>query len=408
MRRVSVCLCLAVALAVAALLPVRTTRAATIRFVVTPNPARADQPVTIRLTGLAPGQRTFLNAQFVDVTGAQWEADATFRADARGVVDPAIQAPLAGTYSGVRPMGLLWSATYSSGMLPPASLRATKALTLTATVGGQFVARVVTMRDVVTPGVTATAVRTGGLYGAFYHPTGGPPAPGVLVLGGSEGGLNPFIRREAALLADYGYAALALAYFGAPGLPPALADIPLEYFGRALSWLGRQPGVRGDGLAVVGHSRGGELALLLGAHYPQLRAAVSYVGSGVVYGSPMVRGTAAWTWRGRPIAPYTAIPVERIAGPVLLLAAADDAIWPSPKLLQVAMERLRRYHHPYADQLVVYPGAGHLILSPYEPSNIAASGDAADQAAANMDAWRRTLAVLGARLQPTHDVPLTP
>lgn len=211
MRRVSVCLCLAVALAVAALLPVRTTRAATIRFAVTPNPARADQPVTIWLTGLAPGQRTFLDAQFVDVTGAQWEADATFRADARGVVDPATQAPLAGTYNGVRSMGLLWSAAVTGVTgVTGATLRATEALTLTASVGGQTVARAATMRDVVAPDVTAIAVRTGGLYGVLYRPAGHVPAPGVLVLGGSEGGVSSYALREAALLADHGYAALAL------------------------------------------------------------------------------------------------------------------------------------------------------------------------------------------------------
>ena len=38
-----------------------------------------------------------------------------------------------------------------------------------------------------------------------------------------------------------------------------------------------QPSVRGDRLGVVGTSRGGELALLLGAYYLDLEAVVSYV-----------------------------------------------------------------------------------------------------------------------------------
>jgi len=48
--------------------------------------------------------------------------------------------------------------------------------------------------------------------------------------------------------------------------------------------------------------------------------------------------------------------------------------------------------------LVVYRGTGHFILAPYAPALTAGGGDVADQAAADADAWRRTLASLGARL----------
>jgi hypothetical protein len=62
------------------------------------------------------------------------------------------------------------------------------------------------------------------------------------------------------------------------------------------------------------------------------------------------------------------IPVERINGPVLLIAASDDAVWSSERLSKVAMERLERHGHPYDDELVVYPEAGHLIQAPYVPA----------------------------------------
>jgi dienelactone hydrolase len=106
------------------------------------------------------------------------------------------------------------------------------------------------------------------------------------MLGGPEGGLTSYVMREAALLAGHGFAALALAYFYIGSLPRRLAGIPLEYFGGAIRWLQDQPSVRGDRLGVVGTSRGGELALLLGAHYLDLEAVVSYVGSGLVFPSP--------------------------------------------------------------------------------------------------------------------------
>ncbi len=74
---------------------------------------------------------------------------------------------------------------------------------------------------------------------------------------------------------------LALAYFGLENLPPELYEIPLEYLETAIRWMSNQPTVNADRLAVVGGSRGGELALLLGATFPKLRAVVACVPSGV-------------------------------------------------------------------------------------------------------------------------------
>ena len=97
--------------------------------------------------------------------------------------------------------------------------------------------------------------------------------PGILVLGGSEGGLaGEFLCR---MLASHGYPTLALAYFGLPGLPPSLSGIRLEYFARALGWLGRQQGVDPEKVVVMGTSRGGEASLILGSIYPKLVGAAS-------------------------------------------------------------------------------------------------------------------------------------
>ena len=97
--------------------------------------------------------------------------------------------------------------------------------------------------------------RAHGIAGVLVRPASGAERA-VVVIGGSEGGLH---ERDAVALAEEGFAALALAYFGAPGVPPVLVDVPLEYFTRALDLLEAQgfaPGSIGL-LGGVARRRGG-------------------------------------------------------------------------------------------------------------------------------------------------------
>ncbi len=75
---------------------------------------------------------------------------------------------------------------------------------------------------------------TDGFAGQFFSSTRPGRRPAVVVWGGSEGGfgLSPIL---AGLLASHGIAALAVGYFGSPGLPASLSLIPLEYFAKAIS-----------------------------------------------------------------------------------------------------------------------------------------------------------------------------
>ncbi len=235
------------------------------------------------------------------------------------------------------------------------------------------------------PTIQSIQVRDEGLVGTFYLPAAPPPWPAVLVLGGSGPGIFGF---PALMLASEGIAALALAYFGMPGLPKTFERIPLEYFGTALGWLQRRGDVRPEALAVAGASRGGELALLLASTYPETRAAISWVGSGLVYGGVVSMGAppvAGWTRGGidipfagfdvsavdmaaRPVVltpgfragladtarvAAAEIPVERINGPVMLVSGSDDQVWPATQLSEIAVRRLRAHRHPFAGEHLV-------------------------------------------------------
>jgi dienelactone hydrolase len=212
---------------------------------------------------------------------------------------------------------------------------------------------------------------TGAIHAVEFLPVGEGPHPAVLVLGGSEGGTP---MGKAAWLASHGYVALALPYFRSAGLPARLENIPLEYFGEAISWLLTQPNVIPDEIGVMGTSRGGELALQLGAIYSQIHAVVAYVPANVRYPAccgPVVSGQPAWTWRGRGLVfasprpnspslnPQAEIEVEKTNGPILMIAGDDDGVWNSKEMVAEAAARLKRHHFTFSVESYSYANAGH-------------------------------------------------
>jgi pimeloyl-ACP methyl ester carboxylesterase len=185
---------------------------------------------------------------------------------------------------------------------------------------------------------------------------------------------------------------------------------------------------------------------LVGATFPRVGAVVSTVGSGLITpGIPRMSGlldmlradAPPWTWRGRPL-PYlghtvdealidelesgapvelarafrpdlarrhdlaaATTPVERIRGPVLLLSADDDRVWPSAHLSEIAAQRLMRGPFAFPFQHIRYASAGHgIALPPYGPTELtmpgpgvrfALGGTVAATSAARADAWLRTI-----------------
>ena len=417
---------------------------------VEPAEALADEPVALKLRGLPPGRRVVVKAEARLGAEPPWRSQAELVADASGVVDLARHAPEAGSYRGIEPMGLFWSMLPEPGALSLVDLHSTLdplCITVTAEIEGNAVARQSLRRLVMSADVIRTPIRDDGLVATLFHPSGGGPHPGIIVLGGSEGGL---VETPAAFLASHGYAALALAYFGIAHLPRSLCLIPLEYFRRAIDWMTAHAAVAGSRVAVVGGSRGGELALLLGATFPAVAAVVGSVPSGVVtFGigaNPYCFFRSSWGLAGRPV-PFVpmrltghvfreiaslivsrrpieirifydaamangkavaaaTIPVERTCGPLLLLSGTDDRMWRSSRLAQIATERLDAHRHPYPYAHVSYPGCGHFLLSlpnypvltslehPRLRRPVILGGSRRGNARASVDAWSRSLAFL--------------
>lgn len=423
------------------------------RIVITPARALIDEPVTIVLRGFPAERSVTVRVRAADDLARTWESWAEFRTDREGAVALAASRPLSGTYQSADPAGLFWSMQSPPGDrkelgFPRDSLKPVT-FDFTAEVEGKAAATAVLERLVVAPGVRRIPAHDRGLRGTFFVPAGKGPHPAILVLGGSGGGLR---EGTAAFMASKGYAALALAYFAYEDLPKSLERIPLEYFESAIRWLQARAEVRRDAIAVMGVSRGGELALLLGATFPQIGAVVANVPSSVLWGGVSADGQPpeqpAWTYRGKdlpfmksdeltpeqqkrlavlpptmPVA-YTpaflvmlenpslldkaAIPVEKTRGPILIISGKDDQMWPSSLMGDMVMKRLAEARFSFPHRHLAYENGGHFIPLPNLPTTansvfhptakmeMALGGSAPGTAAAAADSWRQTVEFLNA------------
>jgi pimeloyl-ACP methyl ester carboxylesterase len=136
--------------------------------------------------------------------------------------------------------------------------------------------------------------------------------------------------------------------------------------------------------------------------FPDVRAVVAYAPSHVIWSAPPdVDGTRpAWTYKGKPlpfiVRPLTveqrkklkeknpaaerpvfehylkdqeavakaAIPVEKIAGPILMITGKDDKLWPGTEMAAEVMKRLKAKNHRFHSEHLGYEGCGHSISLP--------------------------------------------
>jgi len=383
-----------------------------------------DDPFQLVLTGLPPGSRARIDGQFTDDAGGVWRSRGVFQADADGQVDVCTDASIDGSYLGVEPRGLLWSAApcaiekrhgfFASRHSNPKAVGASTWKDATSPVRLDFEAALLEWhtqqpRTVAhanctllrqAPGVRATPVREGRLRGVLYEPAQVlPSTPLAIALTGSNGGVSSGL---AAMLASRGVAVFAQAFFAYEDLSSELVDVPLEMLDEGAQWLAQRFGRQRVG--VVGGSRGGELSLLLGASFPdRFSAVVAVCAAHLVHGglsASSASSVAAWTLGGQAV-PYTdfggtdpeasmvflreawrshrpmylegwtsaaetqsAIPVERGRAAVLLISGTNDELWPASLGSERVIRRLHAHGYPYPCRHVAYQGAGHWVMRP--------------------------------------------
>ncbi len=376
------------------------------RIVVTPIRALIDQPLQLSVYDLMPKQKVTIKVQTKDDNDAIFEASALYEANQDGNLHLASTAPLSGSYKGIDAEGLVWSMErigkkhgdyFDKWNAEPL----TYSFTLEDS-SGKLLDTAHVHRKFYDETVKRVPVHEAELVGTLFHPDTAQAFPGVLVVGGSDGGVN---EHAAALLASKGYTVLSLAYFGAEGVSKDLENIPLEYFQKATLWL-KSHDAADNTVSLIGYSRGGELALLLASTYDDYQSVIA--GAPGAYVTSGLRNTIyapipAWTQQNAPLPylkfTYTAkhflnigksiltrkpfsflpiwslsqakatnldairIPVEQVNAPLLTIAGEKDECWPSADYARMVQHEL---HGKRTDNKhLYYEEGGHFLAFPY-------------------------------------------
>ena len=212
----------------------------------------------------------------------------------------------------------------------------------------------------------------------------GENQPLIVGFGGGEGGnawASDYWKETRDQFLEEGYAFLAIGYFGMKGTPQYLDRISLNAIYDSIIQISANPKIDGERIALIGGSKGGELALNLASRYDDIDAVVAIVTSHVSFPAlTYMANTSSWTFDDEEVpfvpAPFEAVPamlkhdlhrafsimledndaeelafieVQNINGAILLVSATKDEFWPSTDMSGQIMERLKRnnFEHYY-------------------------------------------------------------
>lgn len=262
-------------------------------------------------------------------------------------------------------------------------------------------------------------------YGRLYRPAdGGQSHPGVIVFHGSEGGGRAYNGLQAQHLAMHGYAALAYCYYQCLTGMGDISDPPVEFIDisidkpfAAFKWLKSSRYVDGHKMAIVGTSKGAELALLITAlttangDGPNVVAAHAvtdvvelgfswnwyskkcWIGSPKQWnpacGTPPPNGVPprdtpappqciatpsvpnesypfhSWTWNGShdAVGNHSPIALERFNGPIFFTHGEQDKLWCVSKAQSLQARLVAAGKKP---EVHIFPGEGHMFSAASE------------------------------------------
>ncbi|XP_034444086.1 peroxisomal succinyl-coenzyme A thioesterase-like [Hippoglossus hippoglossus] len=423
---------------------------------VQPSRGLIDQKFIVLVQNLLPGFKLTVHAFHQCEQGNKWEAYGHYTADATGTVNVSEDPCLGGTYSGVEPMGLLWSLIPVPGSKPGQMIRRLNVqtpmeVTISVYQGHQtegfgdqvLLASVLVERWYMAPGIRRIPITEGGLTATLFLPPGPGPFPGILDVWGFTAGLR--LEFRSAMLASHGFASMTVEY-----LPPLLikesgkiVDIDFDHFETAYRVLQQHPQVQGSSIAMLGFCIGNSVVLRLAAYSQivKLRCVVCINGTHVQQvdesldtylrlleidfkkttfneDKKMIMRTMLLPI---PTDPSLKVDVGRLQCPLLLVVGEDDQVCPAQESAMDMKEMMERAGNSHLLKVLKYPNTGHMITIPYLPHtpftlflSFAArakelalmGGEMVAHCHAQEDAWRKILLFLRKNLYgDTHPGP---
>lgn len=210
----------------------------------------------------------------------------------------------------------------------------------------------------------------------------GKKQPLIIGLGGSEGGnawTSDYWKKTREEFIEKGYAFLAIGYFGCKNTPAILDKIAIEDIHNAILEASKNKKINKKKIAIIGGSRGGDLALLTASYYKDIKCVIALVSSHAVFpGHTQEFNSSCWTFEGKelPFIPVneeavpflmkgdlrgtfeamlkdkiaeekSVIKVENIKASILLLSATKDEVCPSTPMAEKMISRLKTFNFKF-------------------------------------------------------------
>lgn len=387
-----------------------------------------DSPIDIHLSELKPEQRIKIIAKMQDHAGQAWESSNVFQANEEGVINTAKDCPLEGSYLDGDPWGLIWSMHPTQNNLPYSlfALHTLNPLSLELSFydGNKLIARECLKRHILSTSVQRVEIENEKVTGILFLPTDQEKKyTGIVLIPGSVG--VQVTEPMAALLAAKGFAVLLVAYSRYKRLPVEIYDLPIERFKNGIEWFRQHPNINSENIVGIGISKGSEGLLAAASYFPciGLKSIIAIVPSHVIFqgigkGRPVKR--SSWSLFNEPMRflPYreeqlfipmlkskllkklrmsryfpklagikllrsyelalsnkrlvaeAEIPIDKIKCPITLISGGEDQVWPSKRMCEMMIKRLKEMQFQYSVEHWHYEGAGHLFRMPGLPTTV--------------------------------------
>uniref|UniRef100_A0A3P9QEI4 Acyl-coenzyme A thioesterase 1-like n=1 Tax=Poecilia reticulata TaxID=8081 RepID=A0A3P9QEI4_POERE len=383
---------------------------------VRPSRALVDEAFEVLVENLAPVSPFTLRSLHHSEDGDDWEAYGHYFSDHSGRVSVSEDLSFGGTYSGMEPMGLIWSMRPVPGSRTGLRLRkkdVTTPMLITVSLynghedfrGNSPLVSMVTERWYMGPGIQRIEISDEELRGGLFVPPGPGPFPGILDLWGGGGGL---LEYRSALLASRGYVCLALEYFKTGQMKST--DMSFEYF------------------EVCGRF----MTLNLSFFTFKFFLCGSVLGPNIISKPPgktlsgefnkiRVDENNHQIWRDVGLAllkePSMKVDVAKINCPLMLVNGCDDQNWCSVETADDISKTMDAAGKGHLLTRLDYPDTGHLIEPPFSPHCVAGNfmvyssnekviqrygGKTKPHSDAQDDSWRKILSFLRRHLYCSH------